>query len=120
MQNTRNNFDLLRLFAAFQVAFSHSSVHLEHSVPFFWFLSLFPGVPIFFFLSGFLIYGSYQSSSNSRNQTLNFYSKRFLRLFPGLWVTRINDATTTNMSTRDLIDQMKGRDKLTLHVAART
>ena len=86
MQNTKNNFDLLRLFAAFQVAFSHSSAHLEHSVPFLWFLSLFPGVPIFFFLSGFLIYGSYQSSSNSRNQTLNFYSKRFLRLFPGLWV----------------------------------
>lgn len=86
MLNTKNNFDLLRLFAAFQVAFSHSSNHLEHYVPFLSFLSLFPGVPIFFFLSGYLIYGSYESSSNSRNQTLNFYSKRFLRLFPGLWV----------------------------------
>ena len=86
MSNTKNNFDMLRLFAAFQVAFSHSSAHLEHSISFLWFLSLFPGVPIFFFLSGYLIYGSYQSSSKNRNQILNFYSKRFLRLFPGLWI----------------------------------
>ena len=50
------------------------------------FFSLFPGVPIFFFLSGFLIYGSYESSSENKNPILNFYFKRVLRLYPGLWL----------------------------------
>ena len=72
MSITKNNFDILRLLAAFQVAFSHASTHLEHSVTFLWFLSLFPGVPIFFFLSGYLIYGSFQSSSNNKNQINDF------------------------------------------------
>ena len=89
MKNTKNNFDLLRLFAAFQVAFSHASSHLDYPNPIVNFLSLFPGVPIFFFLSGYLIYASYESSKNSKNQLFNFYSKRFLRLFPGLWVCLI-------------------------------
>jgi len=84
-KNTVNNFDLLRLFAASQVVLSHASSHLEHSYSVLSFLSLFPGVPIFFFLSGFLIYGSYESSSENENQIPNFYSKRVLRLYPGLW-----------------------------------
>mgnify|MGYP001238677287 CR=1 FL=1 len=57
--STRNNFDLLRLFAALQVALEHSSVHLQHSYAILDMLALFPGVPIFFFLSGYLIFGSY-------------------------------------------------------------
>ena len=81
-KHTVNNFDLLRLFAASQVVLFHASSHLEHSYSF---LSLFPGVPIFFFLSGFLIYGSYESSSENKNPILNFYFKRVLRLYPGLW-----------------------------------
>ena len=84
-KNTINNFDLLRLFAASQVVLSHASYHLEHSYSFFSFFSLFPGVPIFFFLSGFLIYGSYESSLGNKNPVLNFYFKRVLRLYPGLW-----------------------------------
>ena len=88
-KHTVNNFDLLRLFAASQVVLSHSSSHLEHSYSFLSFLSLFPGVPIFFFLSGFLIYGSYESSSENKNPILNFYFKRVLRLYPGLWVCLI-------------------------------
>ena len=40
----------------------------------------FPGVPAFFFLSGFLIYASY-----SRNQNLRqYFTNRFYRLYPGL------------------------------------
>jgi peptidoglycan/LPS O-acetylase OafA/YrhL len=80
-----NNFDLLRLFAATQVVFMHATSHLEHSYSVLSFLSYFPGVPIFFFLSGFLIYGSYESSSNNKNPIRNFYLKRVLRLYPGLW-----------------------------------
>tara|TARA_B100000963_G_scaffold322535_1_gene306653 strand:- start:102 stop:1163 length:1062 start_codon:yes stop_codon:yes gene_type:complete len=84
-KNTVNNFDLLRLFAASQVVLYHASSHLEHSYFFLSFFSLFPGVPIFFFLSGYLIYGSYESSSKNKNPILNFYYKRVLRLYPGLW-----------------------------------
>jgi peptidoglycan/LPS O-acetylase OafA/YrhL len=60
-------------------------VHLEHNYFVLNLLSLFPGVPIFFFLSGYLIYGSYESSSQHKNPIRNFYFKRVLRLYPGLW-----------------------------------
>ncbi len=80
-----NNFDLLRLFVAIEVVLGHASSHLEHSYPVLSFFSLFPGVPIFFFLSGFLIYGSYESSAKNKNPIQNFYFKRFLRIYPALW-----------------------------------
>jgi len=81
-----NNFDLIRLFAALQVALAHMSINLDHSYSILKFLSLFPGVPIFFFLSGYLIYGSYESSFKNENIFLNFYTKRFFRIYPGLFV----------------------------------
>jgi peptidoglycan/LPS O-acetylase OafA/YrhL len=83
---TRNNFDLIRLFAATQVALSHITGHLGFESPLISFLSLFPGVPIFFFVSGYLIYGSYEQSTKSLNTNLNFFVKRFLRIFPALWL----------------------------------
>tara|TARA_B100000795_G_C22733270_1_gene412287 strand:+ start:94 stop:1146 length:1053 start_codon:yes stop_codon:yes gene_type:complete len=83
--NNVNNFDLLRLLAASQVVLSHASSTLEHSYSVLSFISIFPGVPIFFFLSGYLIYGSYESSSQHTNPIPNFYFKRVLRLYPGLW-----------------------------------
>ena len=49
-----NNFDLVRLFAAFQVALNHSIKHLKVGDGVFVavndLLKLFPGVPIFFFV----------------------------------------------------------------------
>ena len=84
--STENNFDLLRLFAALQVALSHSMSHLDHPLPILSWIAALPGVPIFFFLSGLLIYGSYTSSLNSATPLKTFYTKRFLRLYPGLWV----------------------------------
>jgi peptidoglycan/LPS O-acetylase OafA/YrhL len=45
-------------------------------------LSLFPGVPVFFFISGFLISKSYENNSELTQYALN----RALRLFPGLIV----------------------------------
>ena len=83
---TRNNFDLIRLFAAFQVAISHIASHLGVESSILGVLSLFPGVPIFFFVSGYLIYGSYDKSKENPNPNLNFFLKRFLRLFPALWL----------------------------------
>src|SRR5512143_1999532 len=56
-----NNFDLIRLLAALQVAFHHliQQLKIEPSgiifSSIFKITSLFPGVPVFFFVSGFLI-----------------------------------------------------------------
>ena len=53
---TTNNFDLIRLFAASQVAITHASEHLGFNHPIIDAIAFLPGVPIFFFISGFLIY----------------------------------------------------------------
>ena len=45
-------------------------------------LSYFPGVPIFFFVSGFLISKSYETNSQLSEYTQN----RMLRIFPSLFV----------------------------------
>jgi peptidoglycan/LPS O-acetylase OafA/YrhL len=78
-----NNFDLLRIFAASQVMVCHAVLHLNISVPP-WLMKLihaFPGVPIFFVISGFLISASYERSSSLKSYCRN----RVLRIFPGLW-----------------------------------
>jgi peptidoglycan/LPS O-acetylase OafA/YrhL len=74
-----NNLDLLRLIFALQVSFSHAIAHFGGSVP--RVLDHFPGVPAFFFVSGFLIYASYQSTTPTE-----YFRNRFLRLFPGLLI----------------------------------
>jgi peptidoglycan/LPS O-acetylase OafA/YrhL len=84
--SSQNNFDLIRLFAASQVAVSHTAGYFGLGSPILSILSLFPGVPIFFFVSGYLIYGSYEQSSKNSNTNLNFFHKRFLRLYPALWL----------------------------------
>ena len=82
---TRNNFDLIRLFAAVQVAISHAADWMHAPVPWLSFLRYFPGVPIFFFISGYLIYQSYANIS-SPNRLRIFATNRLLRLFPALYV----------------------------------
>lgn len=79
-----NNFDLIRLLAAMQVALGHSISHLDINI-YIPLLQYFPGVPIFFFVSGFLISLSYE-----RSASFSIYSKnRFLRIYPALWVCLI-------------------------------
>jgi len=78
-----NNFDLLRILAASQVMLSHGVIHLDVSAPP-WLMKVvhaFPGVPIFFVISGFLISASYERSSGLES----YYRNRALRIFPGLW-----------------------------------
>ena len=85
--NKINNFDIIRLLAALQVVYTHSQHHFELNGGFLekfgkYFLFYFPGVPIFFTVSGFLIFWSYDRNSN---QLLKYFTNRFLRLFPALW-----------------------------------
>ena len=58
--NRINNFDLIKLLAALQVVNMHSKNHLKihGTVATYYdnFLQYFPGVPIFFTVSGFLIF----------------------------------------------------------------
>ncbi|MFS2047749.1 acyltransferase family protein [Variovorax sp. Varisp41] len=75
----QNNLEWLRLAFALQVVFSHATEHFEKKYVFLEFLRHFPGVPAFFFVSGFLIYASYLNAQGSR-----YFQNRFLRLFPGL------------------------------------
>ncbi len=75
-----NNFDLIRLLAATQVAAKHCMLHLEVDNRYIDVLSIFPGVPIFFFISGFLIFQSYQNSGDLKKFSLN----RLLRIYPAL------------------------------------
>ena len=74
-----NNLNLIRLFAAFQVLVGH--LHNTFAMPeCIRYISCFNGVPIFFTISGFLIYWSYDNNPNVKTYTRN----RFLRIYPAL------------------------------------
>jgi peptidoglycan/LPS O-acetylase OafA/YrhL len=77
-----NNFDLIRLIAAAQVMTGHLLLHFgySHSI-FFRIIDLFPGVPVFFAISGYLVSASYDRSVN----IADYARRRFLRIFPALW-----------------------------------
>lgn len=82
----RNNFDLIRLIAAAQVAVVHATEHLGLRLPAhdvtLRLLESFPGVPIFFGVSGFLVSASWQRSRGANE----FFLNRSLRIFPALWL----------------------------------
>lgn len=78
-----NALDLIRLFAAAQVMVLHSFEFTVYTLTdnlFFDLLRLFPGVPVFFFISGYLISKSYEHSPN----LLSYIRNRVLRIFPAL------------------------------------
>jgi peptidoglycan/LPS O-acetylase OafA/YrhL len=82
---SENNFDLIRLVAAVEVSVRHALHHLApESIPA-WVMSVLamvPGVPIFFFLSGYLISRAWERSSSATD----YFRNRALRLFPALWL----------------------------------
>jgi peptidoglycan/LPS O-acetylase OafA/YrhL len=86
----KNNFNLLRLYGAFQVLLQHSLYYLsndnsrEDNYTFFIgnLMQQFHGVAIFFLLSGFLIFMSYDKHPNIVDYTIN----RVLRIYPALYV----------------------------------
>lgn len=83
-----NNFDLLRLLAAAQVMVLHSVAHLHLPInaPLLRVLSAFPGVAIFFVISGFLVSRSYLNPAMTRPI---FFDHRVRRIYPALWVNLI-------------------------------
>jgi peptidoglycan/LPS O-acetylase OafA/YrhL len=107
-----NNFDLIRLLAALQVGIVHAITHMRlsgfftHSVDFG--LRLFPGVPIFFVVSGFLISKSYEHSGSLRDYCRN----RCLRIFPGLWACLIVTVGVMLMAGVGVIGTISTRDWL--------
>lgn len=81
-----NNFDLIRICAALQVVFRHLFFDRDFHNEFLNFLKniilSFPGVPVFFTVSGFLIYWSFERNSNHLKK---YFINRFLRIYPALW-----------------------------------
>lgn len=74
-----NNFDLIRLIAALQVAVGHGMRRMDvQPNSFFEFLSLFNGVIIFFVVSGFLITSSFDRNSSVKNYLRNRYLSLYI------------------------------------------
>ncbi len=80
-----NNFNLLRLLAAFAVLFGHCYALLGQAEPLGTTLGMSIGsiaVDIFFISSGFLV----GASLIQRQNVIDYLLARFLRIFPALWV----------------------------------
>jgi peptidoglycan/LPS O-acetylase OafA/YrhL len=84
MEKHRNNFDLIRLLAAMQVVYFHARYDLRlpglSSVD--WLVGMFPGVAVFFVISGFLVTKSFIAGGR---RVRPYALKRALRIYPALW-----------------------------------
>lgn len=78
MISTKNNFDILRLILAVLVYFAHWNTLSVQNIEIFIFKLSGFAVDMFFVVSGFLIFWSYENDQNNKN----FYIKRFFRIFP--------------------------------------
>lgn len=89
---TDNCLSFIKILAAIQVMFGHCVEHLELPVPD-WIsvlIGYFRGVPIFFIISGFLIWFSMERSSSYSV----YIKKRFWRIYPELWLAVIIEIIT--------------------------
>ena len=75
----KNNLDWLRLIFAAQVLLAHTIGHLNGPGEIPVFIQYVPGVPAFFFISGFLVYSSYINASGRI-----YFENRIIRIYPGL------------------------------------
>lgn len=85
----QNSLNAIRMIAAFNVFFKHYCVHYAHD----WMGSILykiafsiPNVPIFFAISGFLLYQSWCSNKKKGNTNSYFFITKVLRIFPSLWI----------------------------------
>ena len=79
----KNCLNTIRLIAAISVFYIHALAHLKVAMPgvLTSVLSFFQGVPIFFAMSGFLVWDSVGRSDGFAS----YIKKRFLRVYPELW-----------------------------------
>ena len=87
MVNRRDCLNTIRIITAICVLYRHTIAHLSIEIPQFVtdFMSYFPGVPIFFSLSGFMMWGSIGRSKNFSQ----YLKKRFWSIYPQLWLAVI-------------------------------
>ena len=97
-----NSLNTFRLIAAIQVLWGHTMAHLElEKIPVLDdIVMFFSGVPIFFSLSGFLIWHSIGHSNSYKD----YAKKRFWRIYPELWVAVIIEILAIILLYRDHID----------------
>ena len=79
-----NSINFLKLIAAIQVFVQHTTAHFDLDYVPSWLRpvhSMFSGVPVFFILSGFLIWSSIARTPDIKT----FCKKRVFRLYPELW-----------------------------------
>jgi peptidoglycan/LPS O-acetylase OafA/YrhL len=80
-----NIFDFIRLVAAVAVLFAHTNSELGTEVG--WDLfGLIDGVPVFFILSGMLVYASAEKIAHTTGRWRAFFVNRWLRIAPALYV----------------------------------
>lgn len=78
-----NSFNAVRLLAALQVAYIHTIAHLKLSPPWgYEWIAQFPGVPIFFAISGYLVFDSLLRLPTKRD----FFRHRVARIYPALFI----------------------------------
>lgn len=84
---SHNCLNLIRIIAAFQVMFGHLVEHMELPISdnVFHGTYFFRGVPVFFAISGFLMWFSIGRSKSYKQ----YLGKRFWRIYPELWVAVI-------------------------------
>lgn len=78
-----NSFNAVRLLAALQVAYIHAIAHLKLAPTWgYEWIEQFPGVPIFFAVSGYLVFDSLLRLPTKRD----FFRHRAARIYPALFV----------------------------------
>ena len=99
---SNNSLNTFRLLAALQVLYGHALDHLSISMPPLVnnVIYLFLGVPIFFTLSGYLIWGSVERSTSFRS----YIKKRFWRIYPELWVAVLVELVVLLLLYKEPID----------------
>lgn len=114
-----NNFDLIRLLAALEVVIGHTVEFLELDLhpavrPAYVVLRWFPGVPVFFTMSGYLLAKSLERNSNVATYARN----RALRILPGLWFNV--GATMALLAVAGLLFQLSPKELATFIAAQLT
>lgn len=111
LRKNKNTFDFLRLLAAVAVLIGHSNLELR--TDFAWGLfSVIDGVPMFFIMSGMLIYLSAARIWERTGSWRDFYWNRYLRVAPAIYVfavlapvalAAVGAITFSSLISRDLV-----------------